>query len=140
MVDDRTVARIARASLPKSHAFWVVLWRIVSITALVVALVAASVAISAVIGNGQTARCLNTNLGVRNQPSVADRAAQDNLDKAQDQLAAAQINAITHATSGQAVVTALIQAATDEHTAYTAYQTQRKTDDDARDANPVGKC
>lgn len=140
MVDDKTVAKIAKKALPKSHSFWTVFWKIVTITALVVALVGTTLAVSAIAGNGQTADCLNTNLGIRNEPSVADRVAQDNFDAAQDRLSQAQVNAITHASSGQAVVTALIQAATDEHTAYTAYQTQRKTDDDARDANPVGKC
>lgn len=118
------------------NKFWHIVYRISA------AVGAAGLILAAIVGvyTGQVAACTNTNLGARDAPNKSDRAAQDEFDKAQNDLAQAQVSAITGASSGPEVVSRLVVAAQREGAAYVHYRSQREADDALRAASPLGKC
>lgn len=141
MVDDETVAKIARDVSPWRLSRWDVAWRVIAVVGAIIAIVGTSVAISTHYAQTNTAKCINTNLGARNAPNLADKTAQDTLNAANGALARAEINALSEIqTSPRAVVSDLVAAFGTYQSAQGAYTLQREADDKARAANPVGHC
>lgn len=137
MTDEERIELLKTAPLKVPLIGWDKFWHVVQRVCAVISVLALATAAVGIVLVFQLAVCTNTNLGARNAPNAADRNALMLLfsDKPHG-----LVRALSDIGAAGADIPQRQSAFLELGDAFKTYNTTVATDNQIRDAHPIGKC